>query len=192
MVIGNKWAGKLYGTNTGNLYVTLEGDDDALRGRIHLNDSVSGLVVYAVHGTFDGQGLFLQGESEMPLEGVELGKLEAKALHNSRGELEGEWAASIGSAGTFVLFPHDRVSEQEEEGDTRQEQLHTARHNFGAVAVDRQQITALAEEVQSDFKQTQVVVTVLAGTEKSRFLGDFKYASFKDERATVFKIFARV
>jgi hypothetical protein len=191
MVIGNKWAGKLYGTNTGNLYVTLEGDDDALRGRIHLNDPVFGLVVYAVNGTSDGQGLSLQGEPEKPIEGVELGKLEAKALLNSRGELEGEWTTSIGSAGTFVLFPHDRISEQEEEGDARQEQLHTARHNFGAVAVDREQITALAEEVQGDFKQTQVVVTVLAGTEKSRLLDDFKNASFKDERATVFKIFAR-
>ena len=26
MAIGNKWAGKLYGTNTGNLYATLESD----------------------------------------------------------------------------------------------------------------------------------------------------------------------
>ncbi|WP_322865320.1 hypothetical protein U5922_003400 [Aquicoccus sp. G2-2] len=191
MVIGNKWAGKLYGTNTGNLYVTLEGDDDALQGRIHLNDPVFGLVVYAINGTFDGQGLSLQGEPEKSIEGVELGKLKAAALLNSRGELEGEWTTSIGSAGTFVLFPHDRISEQEEEGGARQEQLHTARHNFGAVAVDREQITALAEEVQSDFRQTQVVVTVLAGTEKSRLLDDFKNAKFKDERATVFKIFAR-
>lgn len=190
MVIGNKWAGKLYGTNTGNLYVTLEGDDDALQGRIHLNDSVFGLVVYAINGTFDGQGLSLQGEPEKSIEGVELGKLKATALLNSRGELEGEWTTSIGSAGTFELFPHDRISEQEE-GGARQEQLHTARHNFGAVAVDRDQITALAEEVQSDFKHTQVVVTVLAGTEKSRLLDDFKNATFKDERATVFKIFAR-
>jgi hypothetical protein len=191
MAIGNKWAGKLYGTNTGNLFATLEGDDASLIGKLHLNDPVSGLVVYAITGTFDGQRLYFQGEPEELIEGVELGKLEAKALFNSRGELEGEWTTSIGSAGTFVLFPHDRISEPEEEAGVRQEQLHTARYNFGAVAVDREQITALAEEVQSDFKQMQVVVTVVAGTEKSRFLNDFKNATFKHERAILFKIFAR-
>jgi hypothetical protein len=191
MVIGKKWAGSLYGTNTGNLYVTLEGADDALKGGIHVNDPVFGLAVYAITGTFDGQRLVLRGEPKEPIEGMTLGTLEAKALLNSRGELEGEWTTSIGSAGTFVLFPHDRIRKSEQEDGARQEQLHTARHNFGAVAVDREQVTSLAEEVQGDFKQTQVVVTVLAGTEKSRFLDDFKSATFKDERATVFKIFAR-
>lgn len=117
--------------------------------------------------------------------------MEAEALFNSRGELEGEWTTSIGSAGTFILFPHDRIGEQEEKAGVRQEQLHTARHNFGAVAVDREEIIALAEEVQGDFRQTQVVVTVVAGTEKSRSLDDFKNTTFKDERATIFKIFAR-
>lgn len=191
MVIGNKWAGKLYGTNTGNVYATLEGNDTDLTGRIHLNDLEYGLVVYAVTGAFDGQRLSLEGEPEKPLADVELGKLEAQAVLNPRGELEGEWTTSIGSAGTFVLFSHDRIGGVDEESGVKQEQLHTARHNFGAVAIDRQQITDLAMEVQSDFKQTRVVITVLAGTEKTRLLDDFKSATFKDERATIFKIFAR-
>ncbi|MCO8143659.1 hypothetical protein NHN26_00345 [Rhodovulum tesquicola] len=191
MAIGNKWAGKLFGTNTGNLYATLEGDEDALKGRIHLNDPVFGLVVYGITATFDGQILTLQGEPEKQIEGVELGNLQATAELNSKGELEGEWSTNIGSAGTFILFPHDRKSIAEKEDNAEQEQLHTARHNFGAVAVDRGQLTELAEEVQRDFKHTQVVVTVLAGTEKSRFLEDFKKAHFKDQRVTIFKIYAR-
>jgi hypothetical protein len=189
MAICKKWAGKVYGTNTGNLYATFEGHSDALTGKIHPNDPVFGLAVYGITGFFDGQRLSLQGKPEMPLDGAELGKLEAQALLNTRGELEGEWTTSIGSAGTFILFPHHHISDNE--GGVKQEQLHTARHNFGAVAVDRQQITELAAEVQDSFKNTQVVITVLAGTEKARLLDDFKNATFKNERATIFKIFAR-
>lgn len=191
MVIGNKWAGQLYGTNTGNLYATLEGHDDDLTGRFHLNDPAFGIVVYAITGTFDGQSLSLHGEPAKPLEGVELGKLEAEAVLSSKGELEGEWTTSTGSAGTFFLLPHDRISEPDEESGAKQERLHTARHDFGAVAVDCQQISDLAKEVQDDFKQTQVVVTVLAGTEKSWVLDDFTNTTFKSERATMFRIFAR-
>ena len=191
MAIGNRWAGKLYGTNTGNLYVTLEGDDDALRGKIHLNDPMFGLVVYEINGVFDGRELSLIGQPKERVEGVELGELQVKALFNSLGELEGDWRTSIGSAGTFVLFPHDHINGQGEEGSARQEQLHTARHNFGAVAVDREQITAIAEEVQSHFKQTQVIVTVLTGTEKSSLLNDFKNATFTDEHAILFRVYSR-
>ena len=77
MAIGNKWAGKLYGTNTGNIYATLEGHDTDLTGRIHLNDPEYGLVVFAVTGAFDGQRLSLEGEPEKPLADAELGKPKA-------------------------------------------------------------------------------------------------------------------
>ncbi|KKL99981.1 hypothetical protein LCGC14_1808960, partial [marine sediment metagenome] len=48
MAICKKWAGKVYGTNTGNLYATFEGHSDALTGKIHLNDPVFGLAVYGI------------------------------------------------------------------------------------------------------------------------------------------------
>ncbi len=49
------------------------------------------------------------------------------------------------------------------------EQLHTGRHQFGAIQVDRDEITGLAEDIQREFKNAKVVVTVVAGTEQSRY-----------------------
>lgn len=191
MAIGKKWAGKLYGTNTGNLYVTLEGEDHALEGNIHLNDVEFGLVVYAVAGTFDGDCLQFSGAVEREQEGLEFGKLTADAHLNSRGELVGDWSTTIGSAGTFVLFPHDRVAAGAEVAPDKQEQMHTARHDLGAIAVDRQQLTDIAEELQMEFPRAEVVVTVCAGTERSCLLGDFPEVSFTADRATLFKLYAR-
>src|SRR3546814_10444583 len=57
MPIGQRWAGRIYGTNTGNLFVRLEGDDSNLAGQIHINDSVAGPIVYILSGKFGGGDL---------------------------------------------------------------------------------------------------------------------------------------
>lgn len=109
----------------------------------------------------------MSGHVEKGREDLEFGELSANARLKSRGELEGEWTTTIGSAGTFVLFPHDRAEVGAEVATARKEQMHTARHDLGAMAVDRQQLTEIANELQKEFSQSEVVVTVLAGTEKS-------------------------
>ena len=191
MAIGKKWAGKLYGTNTGNMFVTLEGEDSALKGTVRVNDPDFGLVVYAVEGTFAEDELQITGTVEQGGEGLVFGTLTADAKLSSRGELEGSWATTIGSAGTFVLFPHDKSASSLGGAPDQQAQMHTARHEFGAIAVDRQQLTAIANELQKEFPQTQVVVTVLSGTEKSCVLEDFESISFTSDRASLFKLYVR-
>ena len=191
MAIEKKWAGKLYGTNTGNIFVTLEGEDADLSGKIHLNDPIYGLVVYAITGSFEGDRLDISGSVEQGQEGLEFGQLTASAVLNSRGGLEGEWTTSIGSAGTFLLFPHDTSGGDADAVPNKQEQMHTARHDFGAMAVDRQQLSDIAVELQKEFPQAEVVVTVLAGTEKSCLLSDFPHVAFTADRATLFKLYAR-
>lgn len=191
MAIGKKWAGKLYGTNTGNLYVTLEGEDSALTGKIHLNDPDFGVVVYAISGAFDGDHLKISGEFEQGPDGPGFGQLTANANLTSRGELQGDWITSSGTAGTILLFPHDIVDAGAEAAPIKQEQLHTARHDFGAMGIDREQLEDIADELQREFPQSEVVVTVWAGTEKSCLLSDFPQVSFTADRATLFKLYAR-
>jgi hypothetical protein len=104
--------------------------------------------------------LTLTGRPQTQKEGAAFGRLTATL--SSRGNLEGEWEKDIGSAGTFTHFPHDRpqvsgLSEQ------TPDQLHTARHHFGAIEIDRKQIIALAEDIQREFMTGQVVVTFVAG-----------------------------
>lgn len=191
MTLGKLWAGRAYGTNTGNVFVKLNGDDEALTGTLHLNEPGVGLVVYSIQGAFDGHQLTLTGEPQTQIEGVAFGQLSATASLDARGELNGEWSTSIGSAGTFILFPHDQAQDIEADSGKFPDQLHTARHQFGAVAIDREQITTLAGEIQRDFKRSQVVVTVVAGTEQSRFLSDFKTTEFNADRAAIIRLFVQ-
>jgi hypothetical protein len=191
MAIGKLWAGRIFGTNTGNVFVKLEGEDAALTGTLHFNEPGIGFVVYAIKGRFDGQALILAGDPQAQLEGVTLGQLTATATLNTRGEFSGEWATSIGSAGTFLLYPHDAANGIEAGSGTMPDQLHTARYHFGAVEIDRQQITAIADEIQRDFGKSQVIVTVTSDTEQSRFLADFKTVTFSADRATVIKLFVQ-
>ncbi len=51
MALERLWAGKAYGTNTGNLFVKLEGDDAALVGTLRLNEAGVGLAVYSINST---------------------------------------------------------------------------------------------------------------------------------------------
>jgi hypothetical protein len=191
MALGRLWAGRAYGTNTGNLFVKLDGDDTALNGALHFNEPGVGLVVYSIQGTFDGHKLTLTGVTQTQIEGLTFGRLTATANLNAKGELTGEWSTSIGSAGTFILFPHDQAQTHGVPSGKLPDQLHTARHHFGAVEIDREQVTAIADEIQRDFKNAQVVVTVVSGTEQSRFLPDFKSIGFNASRATVIKLFVQ-
>lgn len=191
MVLGRLWAGQAYGTNTGNLFVRLEGDDARLDGTLHLNEPGVGVVVYAIQGSFDGNCLAMTGKPQTQIEGIALGQLDAAAVLDTRGTLNGEWETSIGSAGTFVLFPHDQTQAVESNPSNLPDQLHTVRHHFQAVELDRQQITAIADEIQRDFKNAQVVVIVAADTEQSRFLSDFKTLNFSADRAAEIKLFVR-
>lgn len=189
MAIGKLWAGRIFGTNTGNVFMELEGDDTALTGLARLNDNQFGVVVYHVTGIFDGTTLSFTGKPAQQVpDDVEFGNLTAEAKLNPKGELEGKWSTEIGTGGMFHLFPHKDIETVEHPEHWKHAQLHTARHNFGAVDLDRSQITALAEQIQADFKQAQVVVTVEAGVEQSRFLNDFKTVSFQSKDATVVKI----
>lgn len=144
-----------------------------------------------INGAFDGHQLTLTGEPQTQIEGFVFGQLTASANLNTRGELTGEWSTSIGSAGTFILFPHDQAQAVDAAPGRLPDQLHTARHHFGAVEVDRKQITAIADEMQRDFKSAQVVVTVIAGTEQSRFLTDFKNINLSADRAAIIKLFVQ-
>ena len=64
MALGQLWAGKVYGTNTGNLFVKLEGEDAALVGTLRFNDTVVGLTEYSISGSFDGALLTFTGQPQ--------------------------------------------------------------------------------------------------------------------------------
>ncbi|MFG1331773.1 hypothetical protein V5F41_11035 [Xanthobacter autotrophicus] len=189
MALARRWAGRAFGTNTGNLFIKIEGDDAALSGLLHFNELGAGIAIYNIQGTFDGHQLKIIGEPQDTVEGHALGKLTAIANLNTKGELKGEWDTSIGTAGTFILYPHDQGQEIDSSQTGAPDQLHTARHNFGAIEIIRDQIINIAEDIQKEFKNASLIVTVVSGTEQSRFLNDFKLQKFNSEKISVIKLF---
>lgn len=191
MPISRRWAGRVFGTNTGNLFVTLEGEDSTLRGKLRIADDRYGIAVYAVEGAFDGQQLTLAGKPETPDQnGVFHGDIKASAMLNAKGELHGDWESSLGAAGTFTLLPHDQADAGSTAAAAKTEQLHSARHDFGAIAISVPEFVALADEVQQSFQQS-VIITITTDTETTRTLGDFKRQTLTTGRARLIKLYVQ-
>jgi hypothetical protein len=55
------WAGRVYGTHTGNLFVKLQGQENTLSGTLRFAQDGAGVIVYNVLGSFDGARLTLTG-----------------------------------------------------------------------------------------------------------------------------------
>lgn len=163
MALSPDWAGHMYGTNTGNVFLRLqEGAVGELNGILRVNDDRLGITVYTISGTFDGSHLRFTGSpSEVPGD-VTAGEITAGGILNAKGEVEGDWASTIGSAGKFVLFPHRRLKSEPGPPD----QLHIARHDLRPIAVSKSELEEIADLVQKDF-DNPVVVTVTGETEQS-------------------------
>lgn len=191
MALGNLWTGKVAGTNTGNVFLRLSGEDAALLGTLRFNEAGIGIVIYSITGTFDGKKFTFKGEPQNQIEGFAIGRLKAVADLNQRGELWGQWETDIGAAGTFALFPSDLSQTTDANTSQPLNQLHTARHDFTAIEVTRDQIIEMAEEIQSAFKTGPLVVTVEARTTQTCFLPDFKKLHFSEDQAKIVKLFVQ-
>ncbi|MFC4624271.1 hypothetical protein ACFO1V_03360 [Daeguia caeni] len=191
MALSKLWTGKVAGTSTGNVFLQLSGEDTALLGTLRFNEAGVGIVVYSIAGTFDGTKLTVTGEPQNQIEGFAFGRLTAVADLNQRGEFWGQWETDIGSAGTFVLFPSDLSQANDANASQPLNQLHTARHDFTAIEIARDQIIEIAEEIQNEFKTGPLVVTVEARTTQTCFLPDFKKLHFSDDQAKIIKLFVQ-
>jgi len=77
--LGRLWAGRIFGTNTGNLFLELDSTGNEIAGTARLMDTVFGLTVYRVAGSFDGT-LRIRGEPTQAPPGVNTGPIEATAV----------------------------------------------------------------------------------------------------------------
>lgn len=186
MAIAKRWAGGIRGTNIGNMFLTLDGDDVALTGLLRINEPGVGLVIYEVQGSFEASILTLTGVPTAELEGALLGDFTAVGNLDASGNVHGDWETTIGTAGTFVLYPHDGREQINE--ILRAEQSYTARHDFGAIEINREQIIEVSENIRRDFPN--VIVSIEAGTQQSRYLDDFKQLQFSVDKADIAKIYA--
>lgn len=173
--LGKNWNGHVYGTNTGNVAVTLEGEDDALTGIIRLSDHQHGVAVYDVTGQFQAGSLTLNGtpQGEAP-EGVEFGQLTVTGALTPEGRIDGEWSTTIGTGGTFQLWPHAYQVRPTNPGAIP-EQLNTSARSMGAVRLYADDVRSLIAQLVKDFSQKRAVITYNdKGIEKNIYSDEFE------------------
>ena len=157
--LGRLWAGNIYGTNTGNVFVELDrGEHDNLKGLIRLQDHLFGLALYDVAGTFDGKILVLHGAAKQVAEGTDAGDIEATGVLTENGQIRGQWSSTLGTGGTFILHPHDQDNLTTKQGPSP-EQLHTAVRQIGAVRLYAQDVRHLIQFIAGDFGHKTVTVS---------------------------------
>lgn len=100
-----RWAGNVYGTNTGRVLIDIAADGDGLRGVVRLNDPVSGLAIFSCSGDA-ADVLDLELSPLSAAEGVEITAGRVRGHLRPDGSISGEWETIAGTAGTFQVFPH--------------------------------------------------------------------------------------
>lgn len=150
--LGQRWAGRAFGTNTGNIYAEFRTDAGNTTGTLRFMDSELGLSRFAVVGTFDGNGLQLTGNPIAAGEGVELGTLTIRGNLHPDGQIRGNWESTLGTAGTFVLHPHD-ISQPV--ATNAPEQLHTAVRTVGALRLYSADVKELIGAIGRDLNHPE-------------------------------------
>lgn len=176
------WAGRIFGTNTGNIAIKFESIEDGLKGTLRILDDVYGVAVFEVTGS-KGDGIEFHGVPLASVEGVALGDIKARACFGESGELRGEWESTIGTGGTFVVYPHQATEAAHGSfGRNPQtsmvaapEQIHTHSAFIGALSMSGEDIRCLISDMEKDFLRPRPVVTYSTGKgEVVKFADDFK------------------
>ncbi len=174
--IGMLWAGRVYGTNTGNLFIEFSTGGPDVHGTIRFLDTAFGLAVYLFRGTFDGEALRVTGEFEQGVDGVEHGTLAIEAKLTPEGNLRGTWSSTLGTGGTLEVFPHDMAGKapQSRSNISVPEQLYSRNITLGAVRLFAEDVSQLFKHIQQEFVSGKLVVTFNArGSEVTKYAEDF-------------------
>lgn len=169
MALGQLWAGRMFGTNTGNVFAELNSKDDKVEGVLRVNDEGVGVFVYNVTGKLADGVLELEGApKDAAPEGVALGNLKLTANLAGDGTLRGKWETSVGTGGVFVLHPHgapDIISAP----TGLPERIHSVFRQVGAVRLFPEDFRTLVSVLQTDFQTRPVVTYRDSGTQVSRY-----------------------
>lgn len=181
------WAGRIFGTNTGKVFLKVGGEPQALSGTLLLADDDHGSARLNVTGSFQDGILRLHGVPAGAEEGVQLGNVEAVARLQANGQMLGQWESDINTGGTFQLFPH--TNSIEEAPPAGPEQLYTVSRDLGALQLYRDDVVELIRLLERDLRPSRVIVTHLdRGAEISRYATDFEAGLQRHERLDWIKL----
>ncbi len=174
--LGKLWAGRAYGTNVGNLFVSFDETQPQVKGTLRFLDQLTGIAVYTVEGTFD-EALTLTGRWQAGGKPEHHGVLTINGRLTSEGNLRGTWSSTAGTGGTFDLFPHNAAfsSAPNIANPSIPEQIYARNITVGAVRMYAQDVLDLLRYVNEEFNAPRPVVTYhLRGNEVTKYAVDFE------------------
>lgn len=173
--LANKWAGRLYGTNTGNLFIELQQDGEKLSGIIRILDTLYGLSVYDFTGTYKDK---IELHCVPRAAGKEqlTGEVSVEAILTPEGNLRGSWHSTVGTAGTFESYPHDIKDNAQSNMEARgiPEQIYNKNISIGSVRLFSEDVRRLISFIENDFHYARSIVTFnIRGSQVTKFSESF-------------------
>jgi hypothetical protein len=174
-LIANRWAGRLYGTNTGNFFFDVTQDESKISGQIRIMDSIMGVSLYTYAGTI-GDEIIMECTPIDGVEGVIIGTVTVRGHLTSKGNFKGDWESSIGTGGTFDAFPHDQRKGAQDSSFSEDlpEQIHNKTIQVGSVRLFNEDVHQLIDFIKKDFTEGKAIITCnVRGSEVTKYANDF-------------------
>lgn len=166
------WAGRIYGTNTGNIFIEFSQTEKELTGTARLHDDKFGIAIYEVLGTVADGSINLKGQPKETIEGVSLGEATIVADLKQDGSIAGRWETSLGSAGTLRLWPHNY--EEKSVKGPEPEQIYNRTIPIGSVRLYKKDVKALFDVICKDFIEGKLIITnIQRENEVTKYASDF-------------------
>lgn len=173
--LANRWAGRIYGTNTGNVFLELNQEAENISGRLRIMDSIFGVSIYRYFGTV-GDEIILNCKPESADAGALHGDVTVKGSLTPQGSIKGEWESTVGTAGTFEIHPHDLnvTAPTEDTRGRNPEQIHNKTIQLGSVRLFKDDVLQLICFTRKDFSSGRVIVTYTQrGSKLTKYADDF-------------------
>ncbi|EJG0781700.1 hypothetical protein C4G25_RS23060 [Vibrio parahaemolyticus] len=184
--LANRWAGRIYGTNTGNVFLEVSQDKSNLSGKLRIMDTIYGISMYDCVGTFDDSFRLECTPISEPEEGVVMGDVVVVGKLTQSGNIKGDWSSTIGTAGTFELYPHDTISDNP---SNNPEQVYNKSVHVGSIRLFKDDLEELINFIRKDFKTGKVVVIYkLHGSELTKYADDFLSEKVNADQLNYFKL----
>ena len=188
----SRWAGRIYGTNTGNLYLEFRAHDQSASeatGTWRILDDRHGIHVFEVKVRFEDGKVSIEGRPSEN-DDFSVGMISVEGNLSSEGKIEGSWETAAGYGGTFHLFPHSSNSHVQRDAEiaASSAQLFSKRQQLGPINIDRAGLITLSKRLSVELDGGQVVVTIEGDTQQSMFLSDFEASDVSFASATFAKL----
>jgi len=170
--IEGNWAGRIYGTNTGNVFCNIKLENDILTGTARINDDVYGLSLFTISGK---QNSIIELKLTQYSDREELKNpavIEVKLKLQNDGNIVGDWLSINGHAGTLSLYPHRNIYSKD--FSTEPQQIYSRTIKLGSIRLFKNDVEEIISYIKQDFPDGRLIISYYKfGSEVIKFSDDF-------------------